>query len=379
MATPRRPMERSFRAPLLLWTALFAFVLMLAPRSAFAHAVGLSMGTYDVVPQGNAVIVRTDVTFARGELASLIPTLDPDKNGTIELPHVEGGRVYAFDAFTKAVTVQGRGLPCAPVFRSLNLVNEDGVTLGVDYQCVSGDTISVAWDLVDSLGHGHRHIVSVRGSTHTSEDVLFRGHTRLELTWGVDGSPAATSLPRTVGAFMHLGVEHILTGYDHLLFLLVLILVGGRWKSLALVVTAFTLGHSISIAASVLGFVVPNPRWVEPAIALSIAYVGVENFFVKSADRRFILTFPFGLVHGFGFAGALQELPIPRPSIPTALVGFNLGVEVGQLLVLALALPLVLGLRRSEVFRSYGVRVTSGVIATVGLVLAVYRIVTPGV
>jgi len=99
---------------------------------------------------------------------------------------------------------------------------------------------------------------------------------------------------------------------------------------LAGVVTAFTLAHSITLALAALSIFAPSPRLVEPAIALSIAYVGVENLFVKDARRRWRITFPFGLVHGFGFAGALREIALPRAQVPVALVSFNLGVGFGD-------------------------------------------------
>src|SRR5205814_169801 len=99
-----------------------------------------------------------------------------------------------------------------------------------------------------------------------------------------------------------LGVQHILTCYDHLVFLLGLILVGGRFRSIMVVITAFTVAHSITLGMAALQIVAPSTRLVEPAIALSIAYIGVENWYVQNASRRWMITFPFGLIHGFGFA-----------------------------------------------------------------------------
>jgi hypothetical protein len=154
--------------------------------------------------------------------------------------------------------------------------------------------------------------------------------------------------------------------------------VGGSLRSLVGVVSAFTLAHSITLALAALGVLAPSPRFVEPAIALSIAYVGIENLFVKDASRRWRITFPFGLIHGFGFAGALREIALPRAQIPVALVSFNLGVELGQLAVLALALPLVLAARRAPRFGERGVRAVSSTIALAGVVLFVVRVVSTG-
>jgi hydrogenase/urease accessory protein HupE len=174
-----------------------------------------------------------------------------------------------------------------------------------------------------------------------------------------------------------MGVEHILFGYDHLVFLLGLVLVGGRLRAILLVVTAFTVAHSITLGLAVLGVWAPSPRFVEPLIALSVAYVGVENQFVKDAEKRWMITFPFGLVHGFGFAGALGEISLPRAEIPSALLAFNLGVEAGQLAVLALVLPLVFAARKRVWFERKGVKLLSLVIAALGVVWFVLRVFWP--
>src|SRR4029079_4127899 len=114
---------------------------------------------------------------------------------------------------------------------------------------------------------------------------------------------------RGTGSFVLLGIEHILTGYDHLLFLLGLLLRGGSWLGLAKIVTAFTLAHSVTLARAVLNIVTLPDRLVEAVIALSIAFVAAENIFLNPvASRRWVVSFCFGLVHGFGFSTALREL-----------------------------------------------------------------------
>jgi hydrogenase/urease accessory protein HupE len=175
-----------------------------------------------------------------------------------------------------------------------------------------------------------------------------------------------------------MGIEHILTGYDHLVFLLGLVLARGRVRQLVGVVTAFTVAHSITLALAAFGVWAPSPRIIEPAIALSIVYVGVENFFVKDASKRWRITFPFGLIHGFGFAGALQEISLPRAQIPGALLSFNLGVEAGQLVVIAVVLPIIFSLRKQDWFEPRAVRVVSGAVAVAGGVWFVLRVVSGG-
>ena len=139
--------------------------------------------------------------------------------------------------------------------------------------------------------------------------------------------------------FVTLGIEHILTGYDHMLFLLSLLMLGGSLRQLIKIVTAFTVAHSVTLSLAVLNIVALPSRWVESAIALSIVYVASENVWrgSRSLRLRWLVTFGFGLVHGLGFASALQEMHLPQANVAASLVGFNLGVEIAQILVVSLA------------------------------------------
>jgi hydrogenase/urease accessory protein HupE len=152
--------------------------------------------------------------------------------------------------------------------------------------------------------------------------------------------------------YINLGLEHIITGYDHLLFLFSLLLLAGRFKDVLKIVTAFTVAHSITLTLAALGLVPVYPKWVESGIALTIAYIAVENFFVKSSRWRWALTFVFGLIHGLGFARAISEIGFDKANMVTSLVSFNVGIELGQLAVVAIVLPLLLKLRRTSQ-RSY--------------------------
>ena len=174
--------------------------------------------------------------------------------------------------------------------------------------------------------------------------------------------------------FFRLGVEHILTGYDHLLFLLALLLRGGRLLSLLKIITAFTVAHSITLALAVLGVVTIPGRVVEPAIAASIVWVALENLLRRDApSQRWLVSFVFGLVHGFGFASAIEPLGLPPARLALALVGFNLGVEAGQALVVVLLLPLLLWMR-GKPWEPRVVRVASLGVAAVGLAWLVARL-----
>jgi hydrogenase/urease accessory protein HupE len=146
------------------------------------------------------------------------------------------------------------------------------------------------------------------------------------------------------------GIHHILIGPDHLLFLVGLLLLGGSIRRLAVVVSAFTLAHSITLSVAALSLLTPPARVVEPLIALSIVYVGVDNLMVRGGrDVRVFIAFAFGLVHGFGFASVLREMDLPARALGWSLFSFNLGVEIGQLLVVMVVASALAALRsRSE-------------------------------
>jgi hydrogenase/urease accessory protein HupE len=148
---------------------------------------------------------------------------------------------------------------------------------------------------------------------------------------------------RTAARYLALGYTHIVPlGLDHMLFVLGIYLLSGRIRSVLWQVSAFTIAHSITLGLSMYGLVHVSPRIVEPMIALSIAYVAIENVFLSELKSwRVALVFAFGLLHGMGFAGALKELGLPRSEFVTALLTFNIGVEAGQLSVIGAAFLLV--------------------------------------
>ncbi len=202
--------------------------------------------------------------------------------------------------------------------------------------------------------------ITIDGLASTYTDVLLRlerlDGTELtrrltpdEPSYVVEANPG---LGQVAWAYFVLGVEHILLGIDHLLFVLALLLIVAGWRKLVGTVTAFTLAHSITLALATLGFVhVPGPP-VEAIIALSIVFVVAEIIRGRQGNAGltarwpWIVAFTFGLLHGFGFAGALSEVGLPQTSIPLALLTFNLGVEAGQLLFVAAALvPFWIGRR----------------------------------
>jgi hypothetical protein len=365
------PMARGRRGAAPLALAVVVLATLSPERPAFAHAVGVSSGEYRL----DGRVLYGDLGLAGREVARWLPAIDTDGDGVISAEELVAGHDAVARALRAGLLVTADADPCpGSLDRAWVLEGEGGVVFQVRYTCPKVPRrLTLAMPLLDALAAGHRHLARVFRAGQAQTRMLDRTHA----TWTLAGAgaPATSSAAGLAWSMLKLGVEHILTGADHLVFLLGLILVGGSLRSLVGVVSAFTLAHSITLALAAFSIFAPSPRLVEPAIALSIAYVGVENLFVTDASKRWRITFPFGLIHGFGFAGALREIALPRAQVPIALVSFNLGVEIGQLAVLSLALPLVLAARNAPWFGDRGVRTLSIAIAIGGGVLFVARIV----
>ena len=147
-------------------------------------------------------------------------------------------------------------------------------------------------------------------------------------------------------SFFVLGMNHILSGYDHLLFLFSLLIARQTFKQYATMITAFTIAHSLTLTLTVLGMIHVPANIVEPAIALSICYVALDNILRANVSHRWVLTFVFGLIHGMGFADILKEMNIPKKDLAVDLINFNLGIETVQITIVAILLPLLYLLHR---------------------------------
>ena len=192
-----------------------------------------------------------------------------------------------------------------------------------------------------------------------------------ERVFQYDSNPGLVRLDpswyQAAARFVALGFEHILGGFDHLLFVLCLVVPIRRFRTLVAVITSFTLAHSITLIASALGLA-PNALWfpplVETLVALSIVYMALENIIGARLERRWLVAFGFGLVHGFGFSFALREsLQFAGSHLLTSLLAFNVGVELGQLLIIAIALPVLVALFRWVVAERAGVILISAILA----------------
>lgn len=195
-----------------------------------------------------------------------------------------------------------------------------------------------------------------------------------------NGSPTASTAaaaPPAFREFLWLGMTHIWTGYDHLLFLFALLIVCRGFKSTVTVISCFTLAHSLTLALATLDVVNLSARIAEPAIAASIVFVGAENLLRRGDEPRgrWALTFAFGLIHGFGFASVLRDLGLGAngQGIALPLFAFNLGVETGQVLIAAIVLPAVWRLRREPAFVQRGVPALSAMVVLAGVYWLVDR------
>lgn len=349
---------------------LALLLLALAVGSpAGAHTVGISRGDYRVHDRE----VSATLVFARPELASAAPQVDADQDGSISPRELAIASTSLDATIVQAIDVRSASNGCSGRLLGARLTEEDGLAIEAVYRCLDGAPNTISLRFLDSLSHGHRHLATVAAGAAMQHLVGYAGN--VDLTVATAHGAQANGVAGIIWPLFRLGVFHILTGYDHLIFLVGIILVGGRFRALLLVISAFTIAHSITLGLAALEIWSPSPLFVEPAIAFSIAYVGVENWFPAAADRRWMITFAFGLLHGFGFAGALREIALPAGQIPVALAAFNGGVEAGQIAVLALALPVLSSLRQRTWFGDQGIRGLSASIACVGAWLFVSRVV----
>lgn len=196
-------------------------------------------------------------------------------------------------------------------------------------------TLEVRSTLYEIMPAGHEHLMSIRlnGTLH---EAILNSSTQQAVFSGVK----ATNL-QTFWRFLRLGVEHIFTGYDHLAFLLGLLIATATLGSLVKIITSFTVAHSITLALATFNVVILPSRLTESLIALSIAWIAAENLLNFRTMKRYYITFLFGLIHGFGFSNVLREMDLPRSSLALSLFSFNAGVEVGQITFVMLIFPLV--------------------------------------
>jgi hypothetical protein len=354
---------------------LLAFALLVAGARADAHDVSYAHvelrftanrleGSLTVHPDDAAMALGVPMPewFRRPEfLARAGPALSDSLRRRLVLR--ADGRAIAWDHRAARLDPEGRGVQlafAASLPRPPAMVEVDGP--------------------VFPFVPNHETFVSVyRDGVLLRHDVLTVEHPVMR----VYGS-GATGVAAVLRTFVPAGIHHIAIGPDHILFVLGLLLLGGGLARLLKIITSFTIAHSITLALASLGLVRLPSRLVEPLIALSIVSVAVETLRAKDVehavnDRRAPLAFGFGLVHGFGFASVLAEFGLPREALGWSLAGFNLGVEIGQAVIVLLVAPTLAWLaRRAPTAHARLVRVLAAGIAAAGGFWFVQRLLARG-
>lgn len=359
----------------------FLAALILALAAQFAHAHKPSDSYLAVIEEGGRLrgqwdIALRDLDFALG--------LDTDGNGEITWGELRArhAEISAYALARLSLTADGARCSLAP---TEHLVDEhsDGAYDVMRFSIDCGGTeapreIEVDYTLFFDLDPSHRGLLRIQHGSGTLTAILGPERTKHKFTLG-----AASKL----GQFLDYGREgvwHILIGFDHILFLIslllpaVFILGAHGWEpadrfapvfwDVLRIVTAFTLAHSITLSLAALSVISLPSRLVESTIALSVVLAALNNLRPVVAGRRWAVAFGFGLIHGFGFASVLADLGLPRDALVLALVGFNLGVETGQLAIVGLFLPVAFGMRRTPAYRRIIFAGGSALIALVALV-----------
>ena len=354
---------------------LGSILLVICVFSAQAHDPGLSTATVTVGDRQIDVLLG----FAEKDIESLLTTSGngPDFRNT---ERFEGLRHQLESLAAAEVSLsldEVRAIPDQPIVKRKDGRNTD---ILLRFERTNATQARLASKLFERLPSGHREFVTVRTTSGASlgEAMLSAKENSVQIDLpAIASSTVSARGDHSFLAFLMLGVEHILTGYDHLLFLFALLVVCRDLRSILTVITCFTIAHSITLALSTLDVVRLPARIVEPLIAASIAYVGFENLLRGDSPKwRWLITFSFGLVHGLGFADALKEFGIGSGQfgIVWPLVGFNLGVEVGQLSVAAVVLPILWQLRKNPGFARQWVPVCSVAVTLAGSYWMVERI-----
>lgn len=303
--------------------------------------------------------------------------LDRNRDGRIDWGEVRTRR-EEIDGYATARLLLAAGQPC-PLQIVDHAIDRHGdgtyLVLSLQAACPRADALTVDYHALFDTDAQHRGLLKLDagGGAPVVSAVLSRERTRQ--TFGA----GTASRWRAFAGYVYDGVFHIAIGYDHILFLVALLLPavllrqGRDWQpvsslratlvSVVKIVTAFTLAHSVTLSLATLGLVQMPARLTESIIALSVLVTALDNLVPLLPARRWVVAFGFGLIHGFGFASVLADLELPASALALSLVGFNLGVEAGQLLIVAVLIPIAYALRGTRIYQPLILRPGSAVIA----------------
>ena len=309
-------------------------------QSVRAHPFSQSSSV--VIVSGNEV--RVALTLDLLAVHSM-PDLDRNRDSRISYAELDVAVERVYDAVARHFVIRTPDAPLRTTVERYQMLDDTRLRMELLYQ-FAGEvaTFGVTSTLAEITQPNHLHLMSVSsGAGTTQEAVLDAG--RPSSTFHANSGPSYGS---TFTTFLWLGVEHIFTGYDHLAFLVGLLVATGSFRSLVRIVTSFTVAHSVTLALATFDLVVIPQRLTESLIALSIVYVAAENLLRSKAVERYRITFLFGLIHGFGFSTILRDMQLPRGGLALSLFSFNAGVELGQLAFVAIVFPVMLYLASSR-------------------------------
>ncbi len=278
--------------------------------------------------------------------------------------------------FATRLQVSADGHALAPRWSAADvLADRQSLRLSIHYPLASRPGIVSVSARMFPYDPQHQTFLNIYEGDALTQAILDAGRTSFDYFAGTRQGALAV-----IQKFLPAGIHHILIGPDHLLFLVGLLLLGGTIRQLAVIVTAFTVAHSITLSLAALNIVSPPARIIEPAIALSIVYVGADNLLIKGGrDVRAWIAFAFGFIHGFGFANVLREMDLPARALGWSLFAFNVGVEIGQLLVVSIVATAFAALRsRSETAGRQLAFAGSLVVIAAGAFWFIQRVFFPG-
>jgi hypothetical protein len=351
--------------------------------AAHAHAQSTSFLVVDLSAESSAVPVRWDLSV-HDLIWSVF--IDADYDGLATWREIQDARPAIGNAVLAQIAVSRGGEACALRVDDLALATraeQNYLSLALTAQCPRTGLLAVSGPLFMTGDASQRVLLSARRGSETLAGVL----SAAAPTWD---EPAQASAWASFARFIGEGVWHVLIGYDHIAFVLLLLLpsvmrpVAGRWqgasglgpvtRDIVTIVTAFTLAHSTTLALAVTGTVVLPTQPIEVAIAASIAVAGLLNLLPRLSGWRLPLAFGFGFVHGFGFANALSEIDAGGTSLLPLLAGFNVGVELAQLGIVACVLPLIYLARGTRWYSGGVLPLGSCALGAAGLVWLVQRL-----
>lgn len=324
---------------------LFILLALICASPTFAHDVGMSSLNVELVDKN--LTIRTN--YSMREIEKIISLTDEKQLAELAKDEI-------------ILSVDGKEI--APNESNFLFSEGDGIVFSRTFHGINGESFQFKSSLISKLNPNHKQFFYVHRAdqTTTVKEVLTSANDLITVDF------EKLELNTSFFRFLPLGVEHIIFGFDHLLFLFALLLTVKDFGEIVKIITSFTVAHSITLSLATLDVIQISRAIIEPLIAISIIFIGLENLLKTEQKNRWLVTYIFGLIHGFGFASALQEIGIGKGfDVIEPLLSFNLGVEIGQIAIVLLVLPLLWKLQKLRFFANYFVPFGSGIVVLAGI------------